>query len=1444
MDFFDQIGSIDSQPEPPKEEVKKVEEKKIILEETKPNANVFSPPSNLHPINFVDFIENNYPDFFSSNSSSIFKLSAHRDKNVKFKLLEESSLKELNDLIINDRNGREITAMKVVSNKLFLSDDLGRVHVYDTDKERKIKTLSLGKSGPSQPVKASSIDCIDNGKYLCVGYGNGYVAIWDISSEKDKPMYLNKEAHKVEVIAVKFIRREKDDAFYVLTSDRDLQVLELIFYKKFFVERLKSECIYKEDSPTYLIEICEVSPGSCIAAFATTSKVKLYQIEPNKKLIYDFPLESDGTSIRCVPDVSFGFGCEPEKGAFYRSQGDDDDEKKLTLLIAISWQKVIRLYSLLISDKYNNEIIIGNGGTPVGHFVNLYPIIRLGFISASILYFFDSQKKIQIFNTSIIKSGDYTKNAASEEMSKNSLIEDGTVIDPDIMDDDVSFKGLRQFSYRNFIVGSNKSISLLCKKKFHMSRLLNYEECINELKENDKWIDALLLGIDIFKGDLTSFPDIPINSDERKKEITPFLQNLISDYITMNTKKERSDFGMLGTMNSSDKRKFTESLNNCMDITIEFCLSCKCVDFLFTDIQMMFEGYGDEFNQRIEPFIFANKLKNESVAPPTISSLLMTYGSKNQYSLLSHLLPHLNFDSINHIFVESSCDKYNLFTTMIYLKSNCPNSEDNFKPIFSMFDLFIKKRNKNELDPEDTYVEIYKKQGIDFMEKTTSYIMHKLFWYIDLCLNGKKLKYTINDNESFDINSKNYHSLVAMIYVWLTSDKNFDILLKFDSYSFFFVLGKLFTVSYLIKIIEGFDYKALPEKFKQNVSISKEIDYKNISCAIEYIVKKAQSETTFFIEQDLNMFIIQIAGQNDTKIIKKDLLLSACNGVFNYYSAIHRKTPEELKDRFKCHGVEGVIGQSALDIRTSNDNVKAYVNEISKTLINLLKSSYELTSEDHKALLKMSESSLFVQVKIKLLELIKDYSQCLDNYLENLELLERKSIFNWLESKLEELSEKRKKFDSPDFVKFEQAILDKILPLFEISINEMTVLVNDWFDIDKRIEICKKLESIPATQIVFVEKLIDEIEKLSECHRASSIIVNAVTVPEETEVEMNKKLTELLMIHFELLIKLKRNKDIVKYLEKRTNLYPIQECIEKSKQNKLIEALVFLYLKLGEHQEALNAVNEEIQSIFVDFTTADVPNQEQISKFKGYFENCIFICKEASEQYEDTSASRNNTLNNLWLILLKDTYSFYNKSILLKKEPIVKLMSELIEKLLKEMCCYVNIKLIIDSVTKEYQEAEFKEFKNLLIKVLRSNDRLTNILRSARTLLSNSVLYNVVDFKRAYSKGNVYKKLVCNVCHRKLADKNKEYFFAFRCGHLAHEKCTKIVQDEPECIVCQKNEIESNVDTEGEISFFGSQQKFPMKKENDIETERRIRQNNLRKLREKDNDYVDKSQKL
>ena len=138
-----------------------------------------------------------------------------------------------------------------------------------------------------------------------------------------------------------------------------------------------------------------------------------------------------------------------------------------------------------------------------------------------------------------------------------------------------------------------------------------------------------------------------------------------------------------------------------------------------------------------------------------------------------------------------------------------------------------------------------------------------------------------------------------------------------------------------------------------------------------------------------------------------------------------------------------------------------------------------------------------------------------------------------------------------------------------------------------------------------------------------------------------------------------------------------------------------------------------------------------------------------------------------------------------------------IKELLEKMSTYVSINRIIEVVSEKNKNAGFKEFRELLIKILNNYDNLSNIFISARRLLTNLVLENENSFQILNLKGELLKVERCDKCQKKIDinDKNNGEILAFLCNHCYHKKCVPL-RKVLECPVCRELEI-------GEMEYKG-----------------------------------------
>ena len=153
-----------------------------------------------------------------------------------------------------------------------------------------------------------------------------------------------------------------------------------------------------------------------------------------------------------------------------------------------------------------------------------------------------------------------------------------------------------------------------------------------------------------------------------------------------------------------------------------------------------------------------------------------------------------------------------------------------------------------------------------------------------------------------------------------------------------------------------------------------------------------------------------------------------------------------------------------------------------------------------------AESTQFTTLKIKIAELSKKYSECLNIFIkqENQEL--RENVFNWLEEKfkyfIESINEEKNKKENmieeknkirfnekenklnileKDYTKFINAVISKVFDLAKIKLDKTKTLVGQYMDNSKKLKVYENLKDDPQIQFEFLEQLLYQpIEEMNE----------------------------------------------------------------------------------------------------------------------------------------------------------------------------------------------------------------------------------------------------------------------------------------------------------------------------------------------------------------------------
>ena len=1396
--------------------------------ETSKKENILKQYEDLSPIDLVDTIERYYHTFFpSSDKDSFHILSSYKSKtNVKFQLFSFDFKKNLSYTIKSKI--RNITCLKIKDDNLLAGDKDGNVTLYSIEKGIEVrKYIPQEKNIDFYPT---SIDITPNLEFIVIGYSNGYISLWD--GLKPQLIYTIKNIQKSKILVVQFCSITERKIFEFLSTDSNGQLLKITLTLKFLKKSVQDMLIYKDSEPTYAMT--QFKPlrekQIVLGAFGNINKIKVYILRP--VLLSFFEISSPDfvdENFNGVPDISFGWGCPPlEFNDIIPHQKKLDEQlRENNILLAVSWGNIITLYSMKIQDE---DIVLNNDG-PISYFVNNSPVVRLGFVSASIIYFFDEQGTIKIMNTAFTQYGEYNKESSNNEYNKKALVDEGKIIDSNLISVDVSNNpNNKNYCYRYFINNMNKRIFLLTKTGFHLGKVLNFDDCIQNLVQENNWFGAMCLGIDIYQGNITSFPDVPISMNERSKFLSPYLIELLNKYIDFNLKDNKED---KEKENAEEQKK---RLINCINVTIEFCIGMKDIDYLLKNVEETFKAKGkiDLFYKLLEPFIFNDLLSQENLSEDSLIALYTTYKGNNELSLLSHIFSHFNFNCLSNSTIKKIAFKENLFSLMILIFSNSNNYEDFFLPVAKMYKTFEEKVKNKDIKFK-SYFDMCGTndiKDINNIEISTEYIGHKLLWYIDLALKGNKFSLGMDVNFlKFDTRSEEYKHFIATLYYWILQDDIFSNLMKFDSYSFFNIMTSFVNEPNISRIIKNYDFKKVDPTFleriqeesdsafltkkstdinnnepskKTSINTSrngKEIDYNNPNSVINnIIINLFDANKSFFTEIDLSLFLIKYASKCTelepvVGTAKKYIVqgVKKCLTFYEDFEKLKNLSSPEAEDVFKCHKLD------KYKIENKIDKNNLFFKELYKSLRDLLDSQYQWKKEELEDIISVCQNSPFTLVKIKLYELSKKYSNCLENYLnpDNDEVFDE-DVFSWLQKTFQSFARKNKNLSEEDFKNLQNAVIDNVDKLSKKNVPKTNKIIKQFYGNKEKIIIIHKLDDLPSLQYEFLRQLICpskggvNLEEVAKDKNDLEEIGNE-NDEESNDTKKNESLCDLLILQIDLLIKLKKIDEVLPSIKEQIktypNIYPKQKCLEKCLENNINDAAVYLYQSLGKNDEALSLTKNTTEKAFEAYL--EDGKEESYNYFLKQLNLCIKICQDTSEAL--AKAKKNDKEigikegDKLWFDLLKTLYNFEKKS--RDKKEIESKISENIEDLLRKMCLHVSLQNIIETVTEIQKEAQYKEFKNILGDMLRSNNSFNRILKNTKLILKSSIVKSEIERNQSSIRGNCYNNKICDVCHKYFLKSRIEEITCFGCGHQSHEKCSYCNNNSDECVICRRNGV-------------------------------------------------------
>ena len=727
-----------------------------------------------------------------------------------------------------------------------------------------------------------SMSLSNNENFLLAGYASGHIIIWRTTN--GKVFHVFNDIFDMPVVSCEFISVSSNEKDYlILVGDLVGKVRLIQFTKTTFKDKcniiIVSNCFYpcllmkklkinkREGETEFNIgEIMKkVNDKSYICVIGNLESVELFMIikgslkiksilfikNPDLNILMHMSEEIKKNSVEFYsqknlkeklgkiefPDAAFGLGYLGDLVPI------DDNNKEPFILFAISWKYKIILYYLTkdLSDMQE-----------VGWYINNSPIIKIGFIGVSLMYFIDKNNNIKIINVKLFnrKPEIYDKDNDNDGDFKISFdrnndyktVKNKFIIPlSDIITIDHPIKSIAKYFtdsinyYSPFIINCKYNIYLIQEHNFNDKiidqknnithvHLLSYQEFFNETTKAENWDLFFCKFIDIFKTYTNTFGFIPEDKEMKenllieKKPLKIIKDNFFLYYLEKNFEDKLDDAD-----GSFDFQKNYDFLS----VGIEFAIDIGSLDFIYNEIKKLKQQkkFKEILVFQLEPFILNNKFlaKPDLISGELITEIINYYTSneafKDEDSLsileessdklfkLDLILCHLNIDIVKKIQnIEDIIKKNKLYCSVIYYYSNGLN--DFLKPLQYLLDEFtnakytqlpkenslgyFKKTKQSRGYYRDNYNELIKglKTGNFDLEKNI-FIVKEFIGHLLLSFIQLTLKGLLFPNIG-KIPQKLYDTIIPELFLFLTKKDVAEKLISFDSFSYFETLTLFF----------------------------------------------------------------------------------------------------------------------------------------------------------------------------------------------------------------------------------------------------------------------------------------------------------------------------------------------------------------------------------------------------------------------------------------------------------------------------------------------------------------------------------------------------------------------------------------------------------------------------------------------------------------------------
>ena len=1290
---------------------------------------------------------------------------------------------------------------------IYVATSKGRVlkSQFHCQKKEEMKQEIIS-SPECENIGITCMDIFEN--YMITGHENGLILIWENNEILDK---VQDARNTCEILAIKFLKITFKKKIEFIYSDVSGKVYYVKRLKIYIITQNLCKLIY--DYPLYpvykfqfLIEDIDLKISkkkNILLAFVSLECIRTYIIRPK----LDDKINQSIDSIRKPNNISskdFYFDCS--YGAGFPPISDNNnitikENESAQKMFVTSYEKILRLY---IINKYNYPF-------EIAHYIHDCYILRVAFISNSFLVIVDSNYNMKLINTFDFDSGKYIKN---HDPTKNNLLyydkkdlnEKNVLREKKVFYMDATKKNCKKYiaSCFNTIVPLNKSILILQKNKMVHYILLTWEDVLINLA-NDQELEKLLwLSITVLdqKKNLLTIQ----SSQKNKKFLNDNMINLLDSF---------SIKFLTGIMNSKNFDR--------LKMYFEYCIKTNYFQPLYDAAETLApRGLVNNLYENLSEYILNGYFSNVDLKQDFLGGYIKYFLGHHDKILLCKILMLLKVENLCKGEIIQILEKNRLINPYIYAKINENGiKSDFFKPVEYLFKIF-NEYDKSELNDEISkeYFNLISSRDMKYYNDKTltchDYLGHKLFWYCNKCMSNeeypRKSRFTKNLFE--ETNKK--------IILFLTLSDKMEVLLKFDSFSYFDIIKKFFMREKLYKLIEkdsDSDEKKLPfygldEFVKQHLdnkpikSLDEKYFYDEIKKVVDKFKNNDDNDDSYFIKYDFYLMTTLICTTRRKKlIIDKSVLIDAVKFFINFDP---EKIPFE-KDKFNCH----ILPKNVV-------KYKEYLNMIEENTLNLLKYLYNRNvfyGTDIEELASLPGVNKYNSIKIFLYKYMTKFDKILEIKIQeyenkNPEINKENNIenlFKWINEIFEETQDSKnthivKKNNNINNLHkiFKEFLKQNFEILGKISSSELFNILNKWYkDEEENVIFSMNNEISDLMKYNYITQYLKKIEKSGD--------------------ERDEKYEKFCLIKINLLIKNNYKEQIIKFLENRKILWN-RKILELLTLNKVTDGIIFIYQKLEDIDNCINLSISEIDKIFNEtklLLEADIKKynkeliNENLDEIKRYLELALGVCETTT----DYNTVTEDDIKESWLKLLYKIYDLrknlkkkFNNQIRIsiksfniiteeqikinRYEKVVQSLFENMELILGKMNDCIPLPMILDILCEKFKKSEFNEFLKILQGLFFSIHSTEQILKFISNIVYSSASEGYDNFLHETKKGFFTSFEKCHFCGKPISENNKtDNLIYFKCGHIYHVNCCAREGPRYVCYHCTVKENDGSIIT-------------------------------------------------